>query len=240
MPNEKATLTLHMHPLASYCWKVLMALYESGTPFRAVQIEGRPQDDPVYAGLWPIAKMPLLRDGENAVPETSIIIDYLQAHHPGSAVLIPTDGDAARDVRLWDRVFDLYLHTPMQKLVSDRLRPEAGRDPHGVEEARATLDTVYAMLDRRMAGQTWAAGESLSMADCAAMPPLFYLDAIHPYRASHPALAAYFERLASRPSAQRVIREARPWFQYFPFVDGLEPRFLAPEDRSALHEGSAP
>jgi glutathione S-transferase len=115
----------------------------------------------------------------------------------------------------------------MQKLVSDRLRPEGSKDAVGVEEARATLNIAYAMLDRRMAERTWATGDAFSMADCAAMPPLFYADAVHPYRATYPALAAYFERLVSRPSVQRVIREAQPWLQYFPFVDALEPRFLA-------------
>jgi glutathione S-transferase len=227
MPNDQAPLTLHMHPLASYCWKVLLALYEAETPFRTVQIDGVPKENKAYAALWPIAKMPLLQDGELVLPETSIIIDYLQAHHPGRAILIPADADAAREVRLWDRFFDLYVHAPMQKLVSDRMRPEGTKDPVGVEEARTTLDTAYAMLDRRMAERTWAAGDAFSMADCAAMPPLFYVDAMHPYRATYPALAAYFERLASRPSVLRVIREAQPWFQYFPFADALEPRFLA-------------
>jgi glutathione S-transferase len=227
MPNDQPGLTLHMHPLASYCWKVLIALYESGTPFHPVRIDGPPKDDKAYAEMWPIAKMPLLQDGALVVPETSIIIEHLQAHHPGSIILIPADGDAAREVRLWDRFFDLYVHTPMQKFVLDRLRPEGAKDALGVEEARATLDTAYAMLDRRMAERRWAAGDAFSMADCAAMPPLFYVDAVHPYRASYPALAAYFERLARRPSVQRVIREAQPWLQYFPFVDALEPRFLA-------------
>jgi glutathione S-transferase len=58
------------------------------------------------------------------------------------------------------------------------------------------------------------------------MPSLFYADAVHPYRAAYPALAAYFERLVGRPSVQRVIREAQLWLQYFPFVEALEPRFL--------------
>ena len=227
MPNDKTSLTLHLHPLASYCWKVLLALYEAGTPFQTAQIHGLPKDNKAYTELWPMAKMPLLQDGESVLPETSIIIDYLQDHHPGSIRLIPADSDAAREVRLWDRFFDLYVHTPMQKLVSDRLRPQDAKDPFGVKEARATLDSAYALLDRRMAERKWAAGDAFSMADCAAMPPLFYVAAVHPYRATWPALGAYFERLVSRPSAQRVIREAQPWFQYFPFADALEPRFLA-------------
>lgn len=227
MANDESTLILHMHPLPSYCWKVLIALYESGTPFRPVQINGVPKDDSAFAKLWPIAKMPLLQDGEHVVPETSIIIDYLQAHYPGRTNLIPADGEAAREVRLWDRFFDLYVHAPMQKFVSDRLRPEGTRDAVGVDEARATLDIAYAMLDRRMSERKWTAGDDFSMADCAAMPPLFYADAVHPYRVAYPALAAYFERLVLRPSVQRVIREAQPWLQYFPFAEALEPRFLA-------------
>jgi glutathione S-transferase len=227
MPTDQPELILHMHPLASFCWKVLLALYETETPFRSVQIDGLPKANKTYAALWPMAKMPLLQDGAIVVPETSIIIEYLQAYHPGSMALIPSDRDAAREVRLWDRFFDLYIHAPMQKFVSDRMRPENAKDPFGVDEARAMLDTAYAMLDQRLSGRTFATGEAFSMADCAAMPSLFYVDAVHPYRSAYPVLAAYFERLMSRPSVRRVIREAQPWLQYFPFVEALDPRFVA-------------
>lgn len=226
MRTGESGLILHMHPLASYCWKVLVALYEAETPFRAVRIDGAPTQDSAFVDLWPLAKIPLLRDGDRIVPETSIIIEYLQAHYPGSITLIPEDGNAAREVRLWDRFFDLYVHTPMQKFVSDRLRSDSARDPFGVEEARGTLDTAYGMLERRMAERAWSAGDAFSMADCAAMPALFYAEAVHPYRAHHPALAGYFERLLLRPSVRRVIDEARPWMKYFPFAEALEPRFL--------------
>jgi glutathione S-transferase len=227
MSADQAALTLHMHPLASYCWKVLLALYEADTPFETNRIDGAPKESDKYTALWPMAKMPLLQDGERVIPETTIIIEYLQAHRPGRAVLIPAGTDAAREVRLWDRAFDLYIHSPMQKIVGDRLRPEGTKDAFGVQEARATLDAAYAMVDQRMATRTWIVGDDFSMADCSAMPPLFYADAVHPYRARFPSLAAYFERLAGRPCAQRVIREAQPWFQYFPFAQALEPRFLA-------------
>lgn len=227
MRTEQSVPTLYMHPLASYCWKVLIALYETETPFRPVQIDGAPKENRAYASLWPMAKMPLLQDGASVVPETSIIIEYLQARHPGSTSLIPINGEEAREVRLWDRFFDLYVHSPLQKFVSDRMRPQNAKDPLGIAEARATLDTAYAVLDRRLTGRIWAAGEAFSMADCAAMPPLFYVDAVHPYRAIYPALAAYFERLVSRSSIQRVIREAQPWLRYFPFFEALDRRFVA-------------
>lgn len=228
MPTE---LTLYYHPLAAYCWKVLIALYEAGTPFKAEMLNGRPSEDAAFTALWPIGKMPVLQDAARGevVPETSIIIDYLDQYYPGPARMIPADPDAAREARLWERVFDLYVATPMQKRVSDRLRPDDQRDPAGVTDANAALDTVYALLEARMAGRTWAAGEGFGLADCAALPALFYAEAVHPFSPAHPALAAYLDGLVARPSVRRVLVEAQPWLQYFPFHEALNPRF-APAD----------
>jgi glutathione S-transferase len=231
MPAEPQ-LTLHFHPLAAYCWKVLIALYEAQTPFKGEMLNGRPSDDAAFTALWPIAKMPVLQDAARGqiVPETSIIIDYLDQYYPGPARMIPADPDLAREVRLWDRIFDLYVSTPMQKHVSDRLQPEGQKDPAGVVAAKATLDAAYAMLEARMATRTWAVGEAFTLADCAALPALFYAEPVHPFSANHPALAAYLDRLVARPSVRRVLAEAKPWLQYFPFNEALSPRF-APVDR---------
>ena len=218
-------LTLYFHPLASYCHKVLIALYENGTPFEGQIVDLLDEASKAdFQAIWPVGKMPILRDGARTIPETSVIVEYLDRHHPGRAPLIPADPERALDVRLWDRFFDLYVHTPMQKIVADRLRPEAQRDPLGVEQARELLDTAYGLLERRL-GDAWVAGPSFSLADCAAAPTLFYLQAIHPYAPRHPRLAAYFERLYARPSVRRAIDEARPYLHMFPFVESLPARF---------------
>jgi glutathione S-transferase len=231
MPTNDSALTLYSHPLASYCWKVLVALYESGIPFRNEIIEGLPKANPSLSALWPIGKMPVLHDVARgqAVPETSIIIEYLQHYHPGAAKLIPEQTELQLDVRLWDRFFDLHVQTPMQKLVTDRMRPDDLKDPVGVDEAKAALDTGYAMLEQRMATRTWVAGEEFTLADCSAMPALFYAEAVHPFSTSHPALAFYVDRLMARPSVQRTIRDAQPYLHLFPFREALNPRFATPD-----------
>jgi glutathione S-transferase len=173
------SLILHAHPLSSYCWKALIALYEKGLDFEFRQVDlGDPASRAALAALWPMMKMPVLEDSERgaAVPETSIIIDYLDAHHRGAIRLVPEEVEAARDVRLWDRIFDLYVHTPMQRIVADRLRPEDSRDSYGVEEARAALAMAMNMVDAELAGKSWARGEAFTLADCAAAPALFYAD----------------------------------------------------------------
>lgn len=216
------SLTLHMHPLASYCWKVLIALYENDTPFEAHLVDlSDPEVVAAFKALWPTAKMPLLRDEarDRTVPETSIIIEYLQAAYPGPVRFIPDDPEAALRVRLLDRLFDNYVQESMQKIVGDRIRPADAKDPHGVAHARAQLAMAYDLLEAQLAGRTWAAGEAFSLADCAAAPALFYANKVAPLGEAHPVVSAYLDRLLARPSFARVLQEAEPYFAMFPAQD---------------------
>lgn len=213
------SLTLHYHPLASFCWKALVALYENDIPFKPNLVDlGNPAERAALLKLWPIGKFPVLEDHANGqiVPESSIIVDYLDRHYPGRTRFIPDEPELARQARLRDRFYDLYVHLPMQKIMGDRLRPADRRDPHGVEEARAQLRTSYGMIEQQMSSGGWAAGDTFTMADCAAAPALFYGSMVVPFGAEHGNLAAYFERLKARPSFARVMEEAKPYFNMVP------------------------
>ncbi|MGY4399941.1 glutathione S-transferase family protein [Bradyrhizobium sp. USDA 3315] len=219
------SLTLHYHPLSSFCWKALIALYENGTPLTPNMVNlGDPAERAALLALSPIGRFPVLRDetrGET-VPESSIVIEYLDRHYPGAVRLIPEDPDLALQTRLRDRFLDLYVHLPMQKVVGDRLRPADSKDPHGVAEARAQLRTSYAILDQQLilnqqrARGGWMMGEHFSLADCAAAPTMFYGNKVEPFGDGHRHLAAYLERLMARPSFARVLKEAEPYFGMFP------------------------
>jgi glutathione S-transferase len=210
-------LTLHYHPLSSFCWKVLIALYEKDLPFEKTVVNfGDPESAARFRSLWPLGKMPVLQDGETIVPETSIIIEYLDQNHPDAVRLLPEDPDAALEARLRDRFYDLYLELRFQKIVGDRLRPADQRDPHGVEEARTAIRAAYQVIENRFPPATWAWGEDFGIADCSAAPALYYADKLEPIGTEHPAIAAYFERLKARPSVARVLEEAEPYFHMFP------------------------
>ncbi|TIO09705.1 glutathione S-transferase family protein [Mesorhizobium sp.] len=217
------SLTMHLHPLASFFWKPLIALYENGTPFTSVVVDlGNEQSRAAFLKLWPVGKMPVLRDEalDQTVPESTIIIEYLNAHYPGPVQLIPVDVDLARQIRLADRFYDFYLQHPMQKIVGDRLRPEGKTDPFGVEEARAQLRSAYAMIEQDTQSRTWAMGKAFTMTDCAAAPALFYANKVEPFGENYPALRRYHDRLLRRPSVARVIEEAQPYFKLFPYNNG--------------------
>jgi glutathione S-transferase len=221
-------LTLHSHPLSSNCWKVLIALYENATPFEARLVNlGDPVERAAYAALWPTAKIPLLADAERIVPETSLQIEYLDRRHPGPVRLLPDEFDAQLQVRLWDRLFDCYVMDPMQRYIAQMLRPEAQRDALAMQASVDALGQAYDMIEGRMGDHDWAAGDTFSMADCAAAPALFYAAIVRPFSPEHTRLSAYFERLLARPSVWRCIVDARPVFQYYPLRHALPARFLA-------------
>ncbi|VVP68145.1 hypothetical protein PS918_00690 [Pseudomonas fluorescens] len=218
------TLTLYYHPLSSFCHKVLIALYEHGIEFEKRLIDlSSATDRAELEALWPLCKFPVIRDHarQRNVPESSVIIEYLDQLYAGLHQLIPDDWDTALQVRLWDRFFDQYLQAPMQQIVADRLSAADG----DLTQQRSTLLTAYAMLERQLSSSTWAASPDFSLADCAAAPALFYAGTVVPFPDECRYLSAYFERLTERPSFQRVIDEARPWFAYYPFAEAIPVRF---------------
>ena len=211
------SLTLYFHPLSCYCQKVLVALYESGTPFTPRLVDlGDSGQRAEFLALWPIGKFPLLEDGAKLVPESSVIIEHLALHHAGSTALLPENPVAALDVRRLDRFFDLYVTAPMQKIVLDRIRPAQSKDLLGVDEAKRMLTRAYGVLETELDGRIWATGETFTMADCSAAPALFYAERCVSFQSDYPGLATYFERLRTRPSFARALAEAEPYFQFFP------------------------
>lgn len=210
------SLVLYQHPFAMYCWKPLIALYERDVPFTSELVEG---DRSALAALWRPASIPILVDDDVVVAESSIIVEHLDAHGEAPP-LIPSDPDEALQARLWDRVADSYLATPVQTIVGDALRPLDAKDAHGVSQAQATLDLACATLEGQLTARDphgWLAGDDFTLADCAAAPALHYANVLHPLdRDSHPALVAYFDRVMTRPSVARVVEEARPYRKLFP------------------------
>lgn len=210
-------LALYGHRFSSYTQKVLVALFENGTPFdfRAIGPE-----TPEHAGewllRWPLGKFPVLLDGERAVAETSIIIEYLHLHHPGPVRLLPDDAKAALDVRLLDRFFDLHVMDAAQHAVNGALTGDRMKREEGMATAVEKLDRAYGWLETTLAGRHWAAGADFTLADCAAAPALFYADWTHPISQDYPVLRAYRARLLARPSFARCVDEARPYRPLFP------------------------
>lgn len=212
-------LHFYFHPFSLFSQKVLIALYEKGVAFVPRKLES---DDPEtlkeFGEAWPIGRFPVLRDEARSIilPESSIIIEHLDLHHSRGARMISKDADLALQIRLWDRIFDLYVAQQVLKIVSDRARSPDAKDGEGVKEARAMLAKAYELIDRQTGERIWATGEDFSLADCAAAPALFYAHWVQPFGEEQVGLKAYFDRLLERPSFARIVEEAKPYRHLFP------------------------
>lgn len=211
------SLVLYGHPFSSYTQKVLIALYENATPFtfRSLGPE-TPEHVSKWLQHWPLAKFPLLLDGDRDVVETSIIIEYLQLRHAGAVRLIPDDPMQALAVRFMDRFFDLHVMSPVQQAVAGALSGDPARRAEAHVDAAQKLERAYGWVEGRLQDGAWACGSAFSLADCAAAPALFYADWTTRIADRYPALQAYRARLLARPSFARAVEEARMYRHLFP------------------------
>lgn len=209
------TLQFFGHPFSSYTQKVLIALWADGTDFTYRMVED-PANMEELKRHSPYGLFPVLIDDGRPVLESSTIIEHLHAHHRGPNDWIP-DGELGRQIRFLDRFFDLYVMGNMQRPVSDIIRPEgANRDPYGVQKSRKDLLTAYDWLEANLGDGPWAAGDSFTMADCAAAPSLFYADWVEEIGPDRPRLSAYRSRLLAHSVVARAVDEGRPYRHYFP------------------------
>jgi glutathione S-transferase len=198
---------------------VLIALYENDTPFEPHIVDlANATSAADFKKIWPIGKFPVLRDEarDRTIPESSIIIEYLGQHYPGKTQLVPADADLARQTRMRDRFYDLYVNVPVGKVVTDKLRPARKNDLYGVEQAKTQLEIACGMIDQDIGTKTWDLGDVFSMADCAAAPALYYANLVMPFGDAHKNTASYLDRLMQRPSFARAVKEAEPYRALFP------------------------
>jgi glutathione S-transferase len=119
------------------------------------------------------------------------------------------------EARKWDRICDQYVSNAVQAIVYDTI--EQRFDERAIARAKGQLDMAYDMLETQLAVNEFLAGDTLTIADCAAAPGLFYGLAIHPWdESTHPELTRYYRALAQRPSFAKVIEDARPYRHLFP------------------------
>ncbi|KHK91453.1 glutathione S-transferase family protein [Novosphingobium malaysiense] len=209
------SLEVFGHPFSSYTWKVLIALYaaEVDFEFRIVDAD-HPENTEVVQSAGPLAKFPVLRDGENLLFEATTIIEYLSQHHTASEMLIPSEPDAAIGMRMLDRVFDNYVMAPMQSVVDEYLRDAENPDAARIAEARTKLDKVYAWLEGWL--RFYPAGDQVTLIECAAAPSLFYADWVHPIPEQLARLRRWRTHLLRLPAVARCVDDARPYRQFFP------------------------
>jgi glutathione S-transferase len=207
----EGTMKLYYHPISPNSHKVLVALYEKGIPFdgEVVNILD-PQTKAAYSkDVNVYGKVPfLVRDDGRRIPESTIIVEYLDTYFETGPKLIPTDKELGRQVRFQDRMCDFYLSEPVGLLL--HFKQHADVVEHAMSQIKTTLD----LLEKHQVadGREFLVGNQFSLADItvAAMTGALGMFGISPE--AHPKLSAWRAKIIERPSFQRVLKEAAPYF----------------------------
>ncbi|QGN53272.1 glutathione S-transferase family protein [Novosphingobium sp. Gsoil 351] len=208
-------LALYGHPFSSYTWKALIALYANATPFEFRMVDpDHPDNSAFVAQASPLGRFPVLVDGSRTVFEATAIIDYLHLRHAGPAQLLPADPEAAVEMRMIDRVFDLSVMDVMQEIVAEHLRSPEDPDPAVASRVHDRLDRSYRWIDRWLGDNP--PGDTITLVECAAAPSLFYADWVHRIPPELDRLRAWRAHLLALPPVKRCVDEARPYRAYFP------------------------
>lgn len=183
--------------------KVPIALEELGLPYElmAVNVRKGEQKEEAFVALNPNGKVPVLVDDGLVLTESAAILVYL-AEKTGK--LLPSDGDTRA------RVFEqLFFH-------ASALSPAFGNagffkrsspEPQPIAEARFTMEAerILDLLDRKLAGQVFMAGEEFTIADIAHFGWLWRRQFPGLTLDCRANLSRWYEMVAERPAVQRAI-----------------------------------
>ena len=199
-------MILYGGTVSPFVMRPVLAARAKGHDLDPVAFEGGIKSD-AYRALSPMAKMPLLVDGDFALPESQPITDYLDDMLAGPR-LLPADPRAAAATRLLVRIADLYLVPHLGGVFRSRENPE------GVPAAMAGLAEALGHLEHfRNAGDSFAVGDSVTQADCALIPLFFFFDVFDKSLltgalvAARPGLAAWWARAKASDLGARCIAE---------------------------------
>lgn len=191
--------------------RVRMQVYAKEIP---AEIRPAALGTPEFQRMNPIGKMPVLEHDGFMVPESAIILEYIEEAFPNPPLMGDTIKDRAR-TRLIVRALDLYCGgageilrakaDPSHKIDVDAKRAELNKG----------LDAIEAFLD----DDSYAVGGKLSLADCALVPWLFYGNMLtasgDDTLTRRPKLARYIAFIGDKDLTKRIWSEMDEAFRAF-------------------------
>jgi glutathione S-transferase len=204
-------MDLYCNRLSVFSHKAKMAFFEKDVTFNEVQVDMfNPEALKQYREVYPLGKLPCLKTPTGLIPESTAIIEWLDQYYQ-VPMLIPANPDDARQVRLKDRLADLYVTSNTSLLFFQMLKPADQQDQERIKIARRQLQAMYDYFEKELAGKDdkdlFVHGRQLSMADFALLAGLNGAASFIPLD-RHPALARYLALHNQRPS----VVEARKGF----------------------------
>ncbi|MEZ0369139.1 MAG: glutathione S-transferase family protein [Candidatus Sericytochromatia bacterium] len=211
-------MKLYYHPLSSYSRKVMIAMAEKQLSFEPEIVNlFDPEAKAAYKrDVNPFGKVPVLKleNPDWMIPESSIIIEYLDGHYDSGTRLIPEDKDLARQARFSDRISDQYLLDPTVYVMLQTLFvPEDQRNQAEIEVKSAKVRETLGLLNEHIGNKTFLLNAQFSMADISASVACQIVRDVLQFPLNDwPNVEAWLNRCLSRDSWQKVQQAAAPYW----------------------------
>lgn len=205
------TVILYEHPLSPYAQKVKIALDEKGVPYETKMpvAMGTGQPDREFLKSNPRGEVPSLIDGDVAVFDSTIILEYIEDKWP-EPPLLPPAPDARARARMIEEVMDTSFEPINWGLGEIRWFKRVEGERARALEARASAQArgLYEWLTRQLGGAEWFGGEKFGWTDLSVVPYLngARANGIGPSETS--PLGQWLLRVNARPSVAKAAKAA--------------------------------
>lgn len=205
-------IKVYEHPLSPYAQKVKIALREKEVGFEVATPGGLGAGGVAgdFLAASPRAEVPVLIDGETAVFDSTVILEYVEDRWP-SPTLLPAGASERARVRMIEEVMDTHFEAINWALgevgwfrraegeLAETLRANAARQTRG----------FHGWLDRQLGERAWFNGETFGWGDLAVVPFVAAAAALGNAPAAGSRLTGWLERAMARPSVAATVGEAR-------------------------------
>ena len=204
-------LKLFDHPLSPYAQKVKISLLEKGVPFDAPLPEALGSGDAMgeFVQANPRMEVPTLLDGDLAVFDSTVILEYIEDKWPTPPMLPSSPAERAR-VRMLEDIMDTHYEAINWGLSELEHFGRAPGDIGAIIKGNAAeqLRCFFVWLEKQLGEREWFNGERFGWGDLCVIP---YLNGSAGFGFNPPAdgaLAAWVTRVNARDSVQQVSAAA--------------------------------
>ena len=211
-------MKLYTADLSPYSARVRMQIYAKGITDIAFELP----DDwgmPKFRERFPIGRVPILDIDGDMIPESAVIAEYLEEIHPEPSLLGATPRETAH-IRVLARLGDIYITNNIFTLARQtgalgRRTPTLARNDAASEQLAGEVVRNLKALDKLVNAEGFACCGRITLADCALVPGLFFVETVMPVigiDSPIPAIAnvaAYWAAVQKNEHAARVLIELR-------------------------------
>lgn len=190
-----------------YVRKVRLVLLEKNLPHDYL-VDAPRDPGSMVARVNPLGRIPaLILDDETCVYDSPVIAEYLDTLNDSPALIPRDDAIARMRVKRWEALADGIMDSAVA-VRNERIRPEEKQEPNNIVLHNNAITRALTHAAELLGERLWCEGDSITLADLALASTLVYLDLRQPerdWRNVHPNLAAWFARIAARPSMRATL-----------------------------------